>query len=131
MGKKFIIICLFLLPFSAFAHSPLVSLNPEKDAVLSEAPVEIKMVFKSPTRLIKLEIRKVRIGETDSLLSNLFGGKAGDHVSMAKVNLTKVSERHTIPLSQLDAGFYRVHYRAMGEDGHVIKEDFSFKVLND
>ena len=30
MGKKFIIICLFLLPFSAFAHSPLVSLNPEK-----------------------------------------------------------------------------------------------------
>ena len=66
------------------------------------------MVFKSPTRLIKLEIRKVRIRETDSLLSNLFGGKAGDNVSIAKVDLTKVSERHTTPLSQLDAGLYRV-----------------------
>jgi hypothetical protein len=33
---------------------------------------------------------------------------AGDHVSIAKVDLTKVSERHTTPLSQLDAGLYRV-----------------------
>ena len=52
------IIILTILPALAFAHSPLKSVDPIDKAVLTEAPTEYKMIFKSPAKLIKFEILK-------------------------------------------------------------------------
>ena len=39
-----------------------------------------------------------------------------------------IGERHMIPLPSLESGSYSLAWRAMGEDGHVIKGDLTFKI---
>ena len=49
MLKKIILVfILFSLPTTVFPHSPLKLANPMDGALLSEAPTEYKMLFKSP-----------------------------------------------------------------------------------
>ena len=43
----------------------------------------------------------------------------------------ETSETHVIPLPEIASGGYQVKWRAMGEDGHVIKGDFVFTVDKD
>ena len=57
-----------MLPALAFGHSPLKSVDPIDKAVLTEAPTEYKMIFKTPAKLIKFEILK-QAEETDKKLS--------------------------------------------------------------
>ena len=57
MLKKIILVfILFSLPTMVFPHSPLKLANPMDGALLTEAPTEYKMLFKSPAKLIKFEI---------------------------------------------------------------------------
>jgi methionine-rich copper-binding protein CopC len=130
MFKHFFVFLLLMLmlPISASAHSPLASLSPEDGASLDQTPPQIEMVFKSPAKLIKVEMLKLNANSNGSLLGSLFGGSEGDEVSLGKDFLMKVAETHAIALPQLTIGNYAVAWRAMGEDGHVIKGDFSFKV---
>ena len=57
MFKRIIAIFILLsLPTRVFPHSPLKLANPMDGALLTEAPTEYKMLFKSPAKLIKFEI---------------------------------------------------------------------------
>ena len=61
MPKLILVILCFLLPMSALAHSPLSNVSPEDGTKMEDAPTEISMVFKSPAKLIKLELLKEKM----------------------------------------------------------------------
>ena len=66
-----------------------------------------------------------------SLLGRLFANDGGEVVPLPKAVLMETSETHVIPLPEIASGGYQVKWRAMGEDGHVIKGDFVFTVDKD
>lgn len=128
MIKHFLIFLLIILPVSASAHSPLASLSPQDGASLDQTPSQIKMVFKSPVKLIKVELLKLTAISNESLLGILFSGGEGSEISLRDDFLMKVAEEHVIKVPSLISGDYSVAWRAMGQDGHLIKGDFSFTV---
>ena len=112
------IFILTMLPTLVFGHSPLKSVDPIDKAVLTEAPTEYKMIFKSPAKLIKFEILK-QAEEKDKKPSPL------------KLNHKPSKlwyESHVVKLPKISNGAYEVRWRAMGEDGHVLKGTLSFEV---
>ena len=130
MFIRSLIIFFILVPFSAFAHSPLAILSPKDGAVLEQAPTKVEMVFKSVVKLIKLEDHKLNSEECSSLLGCLFISNKGKNVTLDKDVLMQESKQHLINLPPVNAGNYIVEWRALGEDGHVIKGKFRFKVLD-
>ena len=128
MPKVILILLCLLFPLSALAHSPLSNVSPEDGTKLDDAPLEISMVFKSPAKLIKLELLKEQASAKKSLLGGLFGNDGGEVVPLPNAVLMEMSDTHVIPLPKITGGDYQVKWRAMGEDGHVIKGDFAFTV---
>ena len=131
MVKFFLILFLIFFPFKAFGHSPLFSVSPKDGAVLRDAPLKIEMKFKSSVKLIKLEMQKFKSEKAGSLLNNLFSKNDSDQIALNSKFLMRISEQHSFELPELGAGAYTVKWRALGKDGHVIKGDFSFKVLGE
>ena len=131
MPKIILILLCLLFPLSALAHSPLSNVSPGDGAKLEDAPTEISIVFKSPAKLIKLELLKEQASAKKSLLGSLFGNDGGEVVPLPNAVLMETSETHVIPLPEITSGGYEVKWRAMGEDGHVIKGDFGFAVDKD
>ena len=121
---------LVVFPIMAIAHSPLQKANPANGAVLETPPTEYKMLFKSPAKLIKFEI--FQIGNNDnkksSLLKNLFKNSDRKLIEINYKPLLVLSESHSIKLPNINVGSYEVHWRAMGEDGHVLKGILTFEV---
>ena len=131
MLKKIIsVFILFSLPTTVFPHSPLKLANPMDGALLSEAPTEYKMLFKSPAKLIKFEI--FQKGENNnkkpSLLKGLFKKSDDKLIEINYKPSLVLSESHLIKLPKIKFGSYEVHWRAMGEDGHVLKGILTFEV---
>ena len=131
MLKKIILVfILFSLPTMALPHSPLKLTNPMDGALLSKAPTEYKMLFKSPAKLIKFEIFKK--GKNDnkdtSLLKSLFKNSDGKVIETNYKPSLVLSESHLIKLPNINFGSYEVRWRAVGEDGHVLKGILTFKV---
>ena len=131
MLKKIILVfILFSLPTTAFPHSPLKLANPMDGASLTEAPTEYKMLFKSPAKLIKFEIfQKVEnINKKSSSLKGLFKKSDGKLIEINYKPSLVLSESHLIKLPKINFGSYEVRWRAMGEDGHVLKGVLTFEV---
>ena len=121
---------LVVFPIMAIAHSPLQKAKPANGAVLETPPTEYKMLFKSPAKLIKFEI--FQKGNNDnkksSLLKNLFKNSDRKLIEINYKPLLVLSESHSIKLPNINVGSYEVHWRAMGEDGHVLKGILTFEV---
>ena len=131
MLKKVILVFILLsLPTTVFPHSPLKQANPMDGALLSEAPTEYKMLFKSPAKLIKFEI--FQKGESNnkkpSLLKGLFKKSDDKLIEINYQPSLVLSESHLIKLPKINFGSYEVRWRAMGEDGHVLKGILTFEV---
>jgi len=126
MFKNFFLAILLLLPMTAIAHSPLASSSPQNGEKLDMQPAEIIMVFKSPAKLIKVDLEKSADKQRKSLLGGLFGTDDGEPVLLGTSFLLKLGKRHVIPLPTLEMGNYTVSWRAIGEDGHVIKGELTF-----
>jgi len=120
---------LLLLPMTAIAHSPLASSTPKNGEKLNMSPAEIIMVFKLPTKLIKVNIKKSSQKKSESLLGELFGTDESEPVLLGKTFLMKIGTRHVISLPYLKIGDYKLAWRAMGKDGHVIKGKLSFTIV--
>ena len=121
---------LFIFPIMVLAHSPLQKTNPTNGAVLETPPTEYKMLFKSPAKLIKFEI--FQKGQNDdkksSLLNSLFKNSDRKLIEINYKPLLVLSESHSIKLPNINVGSYEVYWRAMGEDGHVLKGILTFEV---
>ena len=131
MLRNIFLVILLLLPMTAMAHSPLASSYPQNGEKLYIPPAEIVMVFKSPAKLIKVDMRKSSNKQSKSLLEGLFGNGDGEPVLLDKSFLMKLGKRQTIFLPSLKIGDYSLAWRAMGEDGHVIKGVLTFTIADD
>ena len=128
MFKNFLLPLLIILPMAANAHSPLSSSSPQDGEILGAPPPEIVMDFTSPAKLIKVELKKSASKQGNSFLGGLFGGVDGELVPLGESFLMSVNKRQIIPMPSLGEGDYLLSWRAMGEDGHVIKGELTFKV---
>lgn len=128
MLKNFLLTMLIIIPIAANAHSPLSSSSPQDGETLDAPPIEIVMDFKSPAKLIKVELKKSNNKQGNSFLGGLFGGDDGESVPLGESFLMSMSKRQIIPMPSFGAGIYLLSWRAMGEDGHVIKGELTFKV---
>ena len=131
MLKKIILVfILFSLPTTVFPHSPLKLANPMDGASLTEAPTEYKMLFKSPAKLIKFEIfqKGENNNKKSSSLKGLFKKSDGKLIEINYKPSLVLSKSHLIKLPKINFGSYEVRWRAMGEDGHVLKGVLTFEV---
>ena len=129
MLKNLLLAILLVLPIAANAHSPLASSSPQNGETLDEPPTEIFMEFKLPAKLIKVDLTKQSDKQGKNLLGRLFGGgDDGESVPLGTSFLMTIDKRQAIPLPALEDGSYSLAWRAMGEDGHVIKGDLTFNI---
>ena len=109
-----------------FAHSPLNSISPKNNEILSQAPEQIKMNFKSDAKLVKVTLLKQSDEEKDTIVSNLFSKSDNKKIKIEDDVLMKMSPKHIIGLPKLTSGKYLFQWRAMSKDGHFIKGDINF-----
>ncbi len=131
MLKKIILVfILFSFPTTVFPHSPLKLANPMDGALLTQAPTEYKMLFKSPAKLIKFEIfqKDQNNNRKKSLLRGLFKKSNGKLIEINYKPSLVWSESHLIRLPEINHGSYEVRWRAVGEDGHVLKGILTFEI---
>ncbi|WP_051540957.1 copper resistance protein CopC [Ahrensia sp. 13_GOM-1096m] len=117
MKMKSILFSVFAVLFSTFAslaHSPMKSTSPENKATLDTAPEMLHLNFAKPARVLKVVM-------THSTAD------ASNEMRMELPTKEAVEEMHLTP-EFMGAGNYKIEWRALGEDGHVIKGDFTFDV---
>ena len=121
---------LVIFPLMALSHSPLEKAIPTDGAVLSTPLTEYKMLFKSPAKLIKFEI--FQMGQNDeknsSFLKTLLKKSTGKMVDINYKPSLVLLKNHVIKLPNINPGSYEVRWRAMGEDGHVLKGILTFEI---
>jgi len=66
--------------------------------------------------------------ENTSLIGGLLGDAQVEEIVLSGDQLMKEGKRHLIELPQLIDGKYEAAWRAISEDGHTIKGDFSFEI---
>ena len=129
MLKNLLLAILLVLPIAANAHSPLASSSPKNDETLDVPPTEIFMEFKLPVKLTKVDLTKQSDKQGKSFLGGLFGGDDdGESVPLGTSFLMTIDKRQVIPLPSLQDGSYSLIWRAMGEDGHVVKGELTFNI---
>ena len=106
-----LVIALTSISVPAVAHSPLTATSPEDGAVLTEAPTQLLLTF---SKQIRLTLVRVKINDDLSSDLNLSGHKT----------LTTYFE---LPLNNLGNGLYRVEWRGIAADGHVMRGTFNFE----
>ena len=122
---------LFIFPIMTLAHSPLEQSNPIDGAVLTTPPTEYKILFKSPAKLIKFEIFQKKgqnSNKKKSFLKNIFTKTDGKLLKLNYEPSLIFSKSHSINLPNIKFGTYEVHWRAMGQDGHVLKGILTFEI---
>ena len=121
---------LFIFPIMTLAHSPLEQANPIDGAVLTIPPTEYKILFKSPAKLIKFEIfqKGQNVKKKTLLLKNIFKKTDGKLLKLNHKPSLVFSKSHSIKLPNIKNGSYEVHWRAMGQDGHVLKGILTFEI---
>ncbi len=103
------VLAALMLGPAAAAHSPLKQTAPSDGAVLEAAPPAIRLEFADPVRLVSVALSGPG---TDADLAVPAAGAA----------------RHEFAVPELSAGSYRVEWRGMAEDGHVMSGAFSFEI---
>ena len=111
---KFILVILGVIGFAstAFSHSKVNTTTPENEAVLQQAPSSIDMTFGSKIRLTKVAFQ---IEDQDLIEIDLDSYKGFKN----SFSFPNVSE---------NSGQYKVEWRGLSIDGHVIQGKFSFTV---
>ena len=103
---------LCLLAAVASAHSRMDATLPQDGDVLAEVPAHVTLDYAQPIRLTKVELSHMG---SDPLELEL-----GDQKSFAT--------RFVLPLTGLGPGTYRIEWRGLASDGHVMQGGFSFEV---
>ncbi|MEL6226628.1 MAG: copper resistance CopC family protein [Pseudomonadota bacterium] len=112
MRRFFSILALYLsLALPAAAHSPVESTTPVDDSIVASAPETISMVFGKPVMLTKVRLENG--GQTTDL--DLAGSKG-------------FATEFALPAGAELSGPCTVEWRALAQDGHVMKGSFTFNV---
>lgn len=110
---KLVFATAFLFSATVSAHVGLASSTPQDGAVLSESPTEITLNFSGEVRLAK-----VMLHSTDGKM----------HPLDFSMSMTPQATYEIGVKSDLAADDYTVYWTGMGDDGHKMSGEFSFKV---
>lgn len=105
-----IFMILALFASSVFAHSPLLNSNPAHGDTLATAPAALTLTFKSTVKLIKMQL------------------EGPDLEDKLRPESAEPSTHFALPLPPLKAGSYSAAWRALGQDGHLMKGKIKFTV---
>ena len=111
---KMILLCamLALAPAPVLAHSALGTAVPEDGAVLEQAPPHIVLTFTKPIRMTRVRMTH----------------DAGDAVDLDLGDQTAFATRFELQLEDMGSGLYRIEWRGLSDDGHVMRSSFAFRV---
>lgn len=105
-------LALFFTLGVAQAHTHLKSSMPADQAVLAAAPKQVMLHFSEPTRLTAVTLQK-----------------DGDKNETAVSGLPKEAAAEvTLPVSITGPGAYKLSWRAVGPDNHVMSGSIQFTV---
>ena len=62
------------------------------------------------------------------MISNFFSKGNGENIKIKENALMQISKKHSIELPKLTSGKYFFKWRAMSEDGHIIKGNLKFNI---
>jgi len=93
------------------AHTVLSSSVPADDGVATAAPETIMLSFSTEVRLTGLSLKDA----------------AGTVIDLGSIP-TATQQEFVIPAPELRPGAYRVSWRAVGADSHVVSGEFRFEV---
>lgn len=105
-------VALFFTVGAAQAHTHLKSSMPADKAVLTSAPKQVMLHFSEPTRLTAVSIQKD-------------GDKEATTVSALP---KQASADVTLPVELSGSGAYKLNWRAIGPDNHVMSGTLQFTV---
>ena len=128
---RLIFVLLTIIPISAIAHSPIAYVLPKDGAVINKSPETIEIVFTGPSKLIKVSLQKFAPEANQSLVGSLLGSGEGVNIALDGDFLMQERKRHLITIPSLEEGNYQTNWRAISEDGHTIKGEFSFIISPD
>jgi methionine-rich copper-binding protein CopC len=115
------LLALFLIPAllsgAALAHSPVKATSPANDAVLEAAPEAVTMTFAAPARVMKVSVTHTT--------------KDGSEERKVQVPTRDMLTEIELEPEFSGPGNYKVNWRALGEDGHVLKGSFAFEIAGD
>lgn len=118
MVRVALLLILVFATSATWAHAYLVRSTPAKRAVLNHAPSRIQLWFNE-----RIEARYSTLTLTDE------NGKP------VETGTPEVSSEDPKQLSatvkQLPPGRYRIQYRVLSVDGHIVKDQYSFTVNNE
>ncbi len=99
------------LATGAGAHSPVESTAPASGSVVAGVPAEISLSFAGGMRLTRVGMVHQDHGPVQLDL--------GDQTGFDRV--------FVLPLQNMGPGSYRIEWRGLGTDGHVMQGEFSFQ----
>jgi copper resistance protein C len=102
----------------AFAHSALISSNPEQGSVIEVIPADFSLTFNE--ELISIE------GQSVNTLS--LSGASGESYSLSETEIAGEFLSASALAGQYPAGDYLLTYRAVSADGHPITGEITFTV---
>jgi copper transport protein len=106
-----IVASMALLPASSFAHAHLLRSSPAENAVLDRSPPALTLAFAEPVTLTAVSIESTQ------------GVKAA-----LKPLPSKPTAEASMPLPQLALGHYKINWRAVSDDGHLMSGEIHFMV---
>ena len=106
---------LVFLVSPASAHTVLISSSPQKDSVIETLPTTISVTFAEDL---------VSIGNSNSI-SVL--NENGEEVSQGEVSVSGPTLSKNM-IAGDETGLFKVEYRVVAADGHVIEDSFTFTV---
>jgi copper transport protein len=110
------VLILFGFQAQVFAHSPIEDRFPKDGAIFKTPPVTVEVWFKDPVEIY-----------SDSIVVR---DNEGTQVTGTKTVMDKDNPRHIILTFQSDLApnTYEVEVNVIGQDGHIIKDEFDFIV---
>ena len=113
-----LLLILVFAPSAAWAHAYLVKSTPAKRSVLNHPPAKIQLWFNE-----RLEARYSSLTLTDG------NGKPVE-TGTPEVSLDDPKQL-SATVKPLPPGRYRIQYRVLSVDGHIVKDQYSFTVNNE
>lgn len=118
MIRMSVLLMLVFAPSAVWAHAYLVKATPAKRAMLNHAPGKIQLWFNE-----RLEAQYSSLTLTDDKGKPVETGTPV--VSAEDPKLLSAT------VKSLPPGRYRIQYRVLSVDGHIVKDQYSFTVNNE
>lgn len=106
---------LILPVFNAWGHASLVKSDPPRRATLSESPAKVQLWFNEEIEIAYAAVSVVDVN--------------GNRVSRAEPEAVADDLKSLkLELPELSPGAYKVEFRVLSIDGHVVDSSYSFRI---